>query len=64
MCIIVKYFGCFYIYFFVVNILCICVYILNGNYLCVFIPMKKFLRDANVYVFISMVLFVIKNVHA
>ena len=28
-----------------------------GDYLCVFIPMKKFLYDVNVYVFIPMVLF-------
>ena len=34
--IIVKYFGCFFEYFFIVIILCICVYIVNGNYLCVF----------------------------
>ena len=28
-----------------------------GDYLCVFIPMKKFLHGVNVYVFIPMVLF-------
>ena len=28
-----------------------------GDYLCVFIPMKKFLYDVGVYVFIPMVLF-------
>ena len=28
-----------------------------GDYLCVFIPMKKFLYGVNVYVFIPMVLF-------
>ena len=27
------------------------------DYLCVFIPIKKFLHGVNVYVFISMVLF-------
>ena len=35
-----------------------------SDYLCVFIPMKKFLYDVNVYVFIPMVLFIIKNVYA
>ena len=35
-----------------------------GYYLCVFIPMKKFLYGVNVYVFIPMVLFIIKNVYA
>ena len=35
--IIVKYFGCLYVYFFMVIILCICVYIVNGNYLCIFV---------------------------
>ena len=62
--IIVKYFGCFYVYFFMVIILCIYVYIVIGNYLCVFIPMKKFLYSVNVYVFITMVFFIIKNVYA
>ena len=28
-----------------------------GDYLCVFIPMKKFLYDVGVYVFIPMLLF-------
>ena len=35
-----------------------------SDYLCVFIPMKKFLYGVNVYVFIPMVLFIIKNVSA
>ena len=39
-------------------------YIVNGDYLCVFIPVKKFLYGVNVYEFISMVLFVIRNVYA
>ena len=39
--IIVKYFGRFYLYFFVIIIWCIYVYIVNGNYLCAFIPIKK-----------------------
>ena len=34
----------------------LCVYS-NEDYLCVFIPMKKFLYGVNVYVFIPMVLF-------
>ena len=34
--IMVKYFGCFYVYFFMVIILCIYVYIVMGDYLCVF----------------------------
>ena len=29
----------------------------NGDYLCVFIPMKKFLYGVNVYVLIPIVLF-------
>ena len=62
--IIVKYFGCFYVCFFIVIILCIYAYILNYDYLCEFIPMKKFLYAVNVYVFIPMVLFIIKNVYA
>ena len=62
--IIVKYFGCFYVYFFIVIILCIYVYIVIGDYLCVFISMKKFLYGVNVYVFIPMVLFIIKNAYA
>ena len=37
----VKYFGYFYVYFFMVIILCIYVFIVNCDYLCVFIPMKK-----------------------
>ena len=60
--IVVKYFGCFYVYFFMVIILCIYVYIVNGDYLCVFISMREFLYGVNVYVFIPMVLFIIKNV--
>ena len=59
--IIVKYFGRFYVYFFMIIILCIYVYIVNGNSLCAFIPSKKLLYGVNVYVFISMVLFIIKN---
>ena len=58
-----NYFGCFYVYLFMVIILCICVYIVIGNYLCAFISMKKFLYGVNVYVFINMVLFIIKNVY-
>ena len=61
---IVKYFRCFYVYIFMVIILCICVYIVTGDYLYVFIPMKTFLYGINVYVFISIVLFIIKNVYA
>ena len=62
--IIVKYFGCLYVYFFMVIILCICIYIIMGHYLCVFIPMKKFLYSLNVYVFLPMILFINKNVYA
>ena len=51
------------VYLFMVIILCICVYIVISNYLCVFIPMKKFLYGVNVYVFIPMVLFIIKNMY-
>ena len=61
--IIVKYFGCLQVYFFIVIILCICVYIVIRDYLCVFIPMREFSYGVNVYVFIPMVLFVIKNVY-
>ena len=50
-------------YLFMVIILCICVYIVISNYLCVFIQMKKFLYVVNVYVFIPMVLFIIKNMY-
>ena len=64
MCIIVKYFGCFYVYVFMVIILCIYVYIVDGDYLCVFISIKGFLQSVNVYVFIPMVLFIIKNAYA
>ena len=39
-------------------------YIVNDNYLCVFIPMKKILYGVNVYAFIPMVLFIIKTVYA
>ena len=35
-----------------------------GDYLFVFIPMKKFLYGVNVYVFVRMVIFIIKNVYA
>ena len=49
---------------FMVIILYICVYIVMSIYLCVFIPMKKFLYGVNVYVFIPMVLFIIKNAYA
>ena len=45
-----------------VIILCVCVYIVNGDYLCVFIPMKKFLYCVNG--FIPVALFMIKNVCA
>ena len=34
--IIVKYFGCLYVYFFMVTILYIYVYIVIGDYLCAF----------------------------
>ena len=34
--IIVNYFGCFYVYFFMVIILGVYVYIVMGDYLCVF----------------------------
>ena len=61
--IIVKYFGCLYVCSFMVIILCIFVYIGMGDYLCVFIPVKKFLYGVNVYRFIPMVLFIIKNVY-
>ena len=40
--IIVRYFRCFYVYFFMVIIFCIYVYIVMSDYLCVFIPKKKF----------------------
>ena len=68
--IIVKYFGCFYVYFFIIIVLCIYIYIyiyiyiVISDYLCVFIPMREFLYGVNVYVFIPMVSFIIKNVHA
>ena len=61
--IIVKYFGCLYVCSFMVIILCIFVYIGMGDYSCVFIPVKKFLYGVNVYLFIPMVLFIIKNVY-
>ena len=61
--IIVKYFGCLCVCSFMVIILCIFVYIGMGDYLCVFIPVKKFLYGVNVYLFIPMVLFIIKNVY-
>ena len=61
--IIVKYFGCLYVCSFMVIILCIFVYIGMSDYLCVFIPVKKFLYGVNVYLFIPMVLFIIKNVY-
>ena len=61
--IIVKYFGYLYVCSFMVIILCIFVYIGMGDYLCVFIPVKKFLYGVNVYLFIPMVLFIIKNVY-
>ena len=35
-----------------------------GDYLCVFILMKKFLYDVNVYVLIPVVLIIIKKVYA
>ena len=47
-----------------VIILCFYVYIVNCDYLYVFIPMRDFLYSVNVYVFIPMVLFIIKNVYA
>ena len=62
--IIVKYFGCLYAYFCMVINLCIWVYIVIGDYLCVFISMREFLYGVNVYVFIPMVLFIIKNGYA
>ena len=62
--IIEKYFGCFYVYFFMVIILCLYVYIVMNDYLCALIPMKKFLYGVNVYAFIPIVLFIIKNVYA
>ena len=57
MSIIVKYFGCLYVYFFMAIILYICVYVVMSNYLCVSIPMREFLHGVNLYVFITMVLF-------
>ena len=62
--IIVKYFGCFYVYIFMVIILYICIYIVMSDYLCAFIPMKKFSYGVNVYVLIPVVLFVIKKAYA
>ena len=35
-----------------------------SHYLCVFILVRQFLYSVNVYVFIPMVLFIIKNVYA
>ena len=64
MVIIVKYFGCFYVYFFMVIILFICIYIVIGDYLSVFISRREFLYGVNVYAFIPMVLFIIKNMYA
>ena len=61
--IIVKYFGYLYVCSFMVIILCIFVYIGMSDYLCVFIPVKKFLYGVNVYLFIPVVLFIIKNVY-
>ena len=55
--IIVRFFRCFYVYFFmVITVMSDC--------LCVFIPKKKFLYSVNVYVFIPILLFIIKNVYA
>ena len=64
MVIIVKYFGCLYVYFFMVINLFICIYIVIGDYLSVFISRREFLYGVNVYGFIPMVLFLIKNVYA
>ena len=47
-----------------VIILCVYVYIVNCDYLCEFIPMREFLYSVNVYVFIPMAFFIIKNVYA
>ena len=49
---------------FMVIILCFYEYIVNCDDLCVFIPMRESLYSVNVYVFIPMVLFIIKNVYA
>ena len=35
-----------------------------SDYLCVFIPLKNFSYGVNVYVFIPVVLFMIKNAYA
>ena len=51
-----TFYGNYYVY--------LCVYIVRDNCLCVFIPMREFLYDVNVYVFIPMVLFIIKSVYA
>ena len=59
--IMAKYFGCFYIYFFMVIIMYIYVYIVINDYLCVFIPIKEFSFSVDVYVFIPMVLFMVKK---
>ena len=62
--IIVKYFGYFYVHFYCNYYMYLCVCIVRNNYLCVFIPMREFLYGVNVYVFIPMVLFIIKSVYA
>ena len=59
--IMAKYFGCFYIHFFMVIIMYIYVYIVINDYLCVFIPIKEFSFSVDVCVFIPMVLFMVKK---
>ena len=42
--IMVKYFGCFYVYFFYGNYYAyLCVYIVMSNYVCVYIVMRDYL---------------------
>ena len=38
-----KYFWCFYVYFFMVVIMCIYVYIVISDYLCVYVLMGDYL---------------------
>ena len=41
--IMAKYFGCFYVYLFMIIVLCIYVYIVMCDYLCVYIVMRDYL---------------------
>ena len=43
MAIMVKYFGCFYVYFYGNYYVFLCVYIVMSDYLCVYIVMYDYL---------------------